>query len=67
MWIECCGFVFHVLHSAEVEHIKQIVDFFFDNSRPCRDMSKSPCRFQLKGLNTIRGDVLYLDVNKDDD
>lgn len=52
---------------AEVEHIKQIVDFFFDNSRPCRDMSKSPCRFQLKGLNTIRGDVLYLDVNKDDD
>lgn len=30
-------------------------------------MSKSPCRFQLKGLNTIRGDVLYLDVNKDDD
>ena len=54
------------LSRDETNHIKQIVDFFFDNSRPCSNPKKTCCRICVEGLRLLGDHVLYFGFRDDE-
>ena len=57
---------FWFLSRDELKHIKQIIDFFFDNSCLSIDPKKTCCRICIEGIRVLGDHVLYFDLRNDE-